>query len=64
MKKIGLFSECFVENVHIYRKLNEFHVEQGFCQCYDCITKLLHTVSVLSKLFSSLSILHILLSLN
>ena len=30
MKKIGLFSECFVENVHIYRKLNEFHVEQGF----------------------------------
>ena len=51
MKIIGLFSECFVENDHIYRKLNEFHVEQGFCQCYDCITKLLHTVSVLTKLF-------------
>ena len=27
MKKMCLFSECFVENVQIYRKLNKLHVE-------------------------------------
>ena len=51
MKKISLFLECFAENVHIYRRLNEFHVEKDFCQYLDCLTKILHTVSILTKLF-------------
>ena len=51
MKKIGIFSECFVENVHICKTLHKFYLELGFCQYYDCLTKLLHTVSVLTKLF-------------
>ena len=32
MKKMCIFSECLVENVYICKKLNEFHVEKGFCQ--------------------------------
>ena len=51
MKKTGIFSECFVENVHICKTLHEFYFEFGFCQYLDCLTKLLHTVSVLTKLF-------------
>ena len=51
MKKMGIFSECFVKNVHICKKLNKLHVEQWFCQYLDCLTKSLHTVSVLTKLF-------------
>ena len=50
-KKMGIFSEYFVENVHMCKKLNKFYVEQGFCQYKDCLTKSLHTVSVLTKLF-------------
>ena len=26
-EKKGIFSECVVENVHIFKKLNEFYVE-------------------------------------
>ena len=48
---MGIFSEYFVENVHMCKKLNKFHVEQGFCQYKDCLTNSLHTVSVLTKLF-------------
>ena len=51
LKKMGIFSKYFVENVHMCKKLNKFHVEQGFCQYKDCLTKSLHTVSVLTKLF-------------
>ena len=51
MKKTGIFSEFFVENVHICKTLHEFYFELGFCQYQDCLTKLLHTVSVLTKLF-------------
>ena len=29
-EEMDLFSECFVENVYIYRNLNELHVEYVF----------------------------------
>ena len=32
MKKMGIFSECFFENVHICKTLHEFYFEQGFRQ--------------------------------
>ena len=51
MKKMGIFSKCFVEKVHICKPLHEFYFELGFCQYLGCLTKLLHTVSVLTKLF-------------
>ena len=51
MKKRGIFSERFVENAHICKILHKFHVEQGFCQYQDWLTKSLHTVSVLTKRF-------------
>ena len=51
MKKTGIFSESFVENVHICKTLHEFYFELGFCQYQDCLTKYLHTVSVLTKRF-------------
>ena len=30
MKNMGLFSECFVKNVHIYMKLNKFMLRKVF----------------------------------
>ena len=47
MKKRGIVSECFVENIHICKKLDKFHAELGFCHYQDCLTKSLYTVSVL-----------------
>ena len=32
MKKMGIFSECFVENIHICKTLHEFYFKLGFCQ--------------------------------
>ena len=32
MKKMGIFSECYVEIVHICKTLHEFDFEQGIRQ--------------------------------
>ena len=62
MKKMGIFSECFVENDHICKKLN-FMLSKGFVNiktvlqnhCTQCLYRSIKKVislSNISKVFS------------
>ena len=50
MKKRGIFSECFVENVRICKKLTNFMLSKVFVNIKTVLQNH-YTVSVLTKLF-------------